>query len=190
MGSLNHEEVKRVISILKSINVVKYGKFTLKDGSISPIYIDLRILPNFPKEFKELMKITTEYLEKLKIDEKIDGIIAPPLAGIPFGVALALNLNKEFYLARMKPKEHGTKKLIEGDISGKRILIVDDVITSGGSKIPIINAIKDNDGIPVALFVFVNRIHSKEELLKFEKEASSKVEFLLSLDDLTETEYK
>lgn len=185
MSNLSQEEITRIISLLSSINVVKYGKFTLKDGTISPIYIDLRILPNFPNEFKELMETTSRYLEQLKLVTKFDGIIAPPLAGIPFGVALALDLKKEFYLARIKPKKHGTKKLIEGDISGKRILIVDDVITSGSSKIPIINAIRDNDGIPVSLFVFVNRIHSKEELLKFENENSIKIESLLSLEDLT-----
>jgi len=185
MSKISQEERDRIISIFCSINVVKYGKFTLKDGTISPIYIDLRILPNFPNEFKEVIETTSRFLKQLNLTSQFDGIIAPPLAGIPFGVALALNLNKEFYLARIKPKKHGTKKLIEGDISGKRILIVDDVISSGSSKIPIINAIRDNNGIPVSLFVFVNRIHSNGELKKFENDNSIKIESLLSLEDLT-----
>ncbi len=188
MSRISQEERERIISIFCSINVVKYGKFTLKDGTISPIYIDLRILPNFPNEFKEVIETTSRFLKRLNLTSQFDGIIAPPLAGIPFGVALALNLNKEFYLARIQPKSHGTKKLIEGDITNKRILIIDDVITSGSSKIPIINTIRDNKGIPISLFVFVNRIHSNDELIKFEHDTRIKINSLLSLDDLINEE--
>ena len=190
MSSLSEETREKLISLLCSVNVVKYGNFTLKDGTHSPIYIDLRILPNFPKEFQEVINITTNYFIQENLVSQFDGIATPPLAGIPFGVAIAIKLNKEFYLTRMKVKSHGTKKLVEGNIENKRIMIVDDVITSGASKIPIINTIRENNGVPTAMFVFVNRIHNKKLLYSFEKENQIRVRYLLSLEDLIDEQSK
>lgn len=184
MTQLSSSMVKKLISIFKETNVVKFGSFELKNGSLSKVYIDLRVLPSYPKEFQETIKIMAN---AVKIDTDIghfDGIIAPPLAGIPLGVALALEMNKEFYLARYKPKTHGTKKLIEGDISKKRIVIVDDVFTTGESKLPIIRAIRDNGGIVDTLAVVINRAPNETDLTKFEELNRVKVHYLLSLEDL------
>ncbi|MFW9993587.1 MAG: orotate phosphoribosyltransferase [Candidatus Odinarchaeota archaeon] len=184
MEMLSPDRKNQLIDVLKKVGVVKFGQFVLKDGSTSSVYVDLRILPNFPEEFQISVKIAAEYLRKQGIADRIDGLVAPPLAGIPLGVALAIELKKEFYLARMEAKEHGTRKLIEGEISNKRILIVDDVITSGGSKVPILNAVRDHGAVTDSLFVFVNRVHSRESLIELEKELNVTVKGLLSLDDL------
>lgn len=181
---LTNSEIQELVKILLKVNVVKFGNFTLKDGSTSPVYIDLRILPNFSKEFKAIIKLTSHYIKRSKLDKKFDGIIAPPLAGIPLGTALALELEKEFYLARIQPKDHGTKKLIEGNIENKRILVVDDVITSGISKLPIFKAISDHGGILAGLFVFVNRIANPKDRITFEKESGLTLNYLLSLEEL------
>ncbi len=182
--NLTNSEIQELVQILQRVNVVQFGNFTLKDGSISPVYIDLRILPNFPQEFKAIIKLTSNYIKRSKLDKKFDAIIAPPLAGIPLGTALALELEKEFYLARIQPKDHGTKKLIEGNIKNKRILIVDDVITSGISKVPILKMISEHDGVLAGLFVFVNRINIHQDQTTFEKQFDLTLNYLLHLDDL------
>lgn len=176
--------VNNLISIFKKVNVVKFGSFELKDGSLSKVYIDLRILPNFPKEFKETVKIMARVIGSETEIEPFDGIIAPPMAGIPLGVALALEMNKEFYLARSKPKKHGTMKLIEGDVSNKRLLVVDDVFTTGQSKVPLLNAIRDHGGIVKTLCVVVNRTPQQEQLIEFEQKNQLRVHHLLLLKDL------
>ena len=176
--------ISELISIFKKSNVVKFGSFELKDGSISKVYIDLRVLPNYPGEFQETIKLMAK---SMKIDTEIgsfDGIISPPFAGIPLGVGLALEMNKEFYLARLKPKTHGTKKLIEGDIAKKRIVIVDDVFTTGESKLPLLRAIRDDGGIVDSMIVVINRTPKEVNLTKFEELHRIKVHYLLSLDDL------
>ena len=182
--ALKDSEIKELVKILQKVNVVQFGNFTLKDGSKSPVYIDLRILPNFPREFKTIIKLTSDFIRRSKLDEKFDGIIAPPLAGIPLGATLALELEKEFYLARIQPKDHGTKKLIEGNIKNKRILVVDDVITSGISKVPILNTITDHEGILAGLFVFVNRMGSSHNQVRIEKQFNVTLNFLLSMEDI------
>jgi len=181
---LSSSIVKNLISIFKKVNVVKYGSFELKDGSLSKVFIDLGILSNYPKEFKETIKIMANSITTNTDIDPFDGIIAPPMAGIPLGVALALELNKEFYLARSKPKKHGTKKLIEGDISKKRLLIVDDIFTTGESKAPLLNSIRDHGGTVKTLFVVINRTPKQEKLLEFEQKYQVKVHYLLSLKDL------
>lgn len=184
MTRLSPPLAKELISTLQKIDVVKFGNFLLKDGSSSSVYIDLRILPNFPNEFQEIINIAADYI---RYNEKIgafDGIIAPPLAGIPLGVALALELHKEFYLGRLQPKNYGTKKLIEGDVLNKRILMVDDVITSGGSKIPLLNAIRSCGAKIDSLFVFINRMPNEESIRKFELQHNITLSYLLSLEDL------
>ncbi|MHA1236870.1 MAG: orotate phosphoribosyltransferase [Candidatus Hodarchaeales archaeon] len=183
MINLKDTEIQELVKILQSVDVLQFGNFTLKDGSISPVYIDLRVLPNFPQEFKAIIKLTSNYMRRSGIDQEFDGIIAPPLAGIPLGTALALELDKDFYLARIQPKNYGTKKLIEGDIKDKRILLVDDVITSGISKEPILKAILDNGGILAGLFVFVNRISSPDQTT-FEKKFDLSLNYLINLKDL------
>jgi orotate phosphoribosyltransferase len=184
MTQLSSSSVKELITIFKETNVVKVGSFELKNGSLSKVYIDLRVLPNYPKGFRQTIKIIANIIRSNTDIGFFDGIIAPPLAGIPLGVALALKLNKEFYLARLQPKKHGTRRLIEGDISKKRILIVDDVLTTGESKIPILNAIRDNGGIVDTLFVVINRIPEKEKLTEFEEQNRVKIHYMLSLEDL------
>ena len=113
-----------------------------------------------------------------------DGIIAPPMAGIPLGVALALEMNKEFYLARSKPKSHGSKKLIEGDISKKRLLVIDDVFTTGESKVPLLKAIRDYGGIVKTMSVVINRTPKQEKLIEFEQKYQVRVHHFLLLKDL------
>ncbi|MFX0087286.1 MAG: orotate phosphoribosyltransferase [Candidatus Hodarchaeota archaeon] len=184
MTQLSSPLVKELITIFKEVNIVKFGSFILKDGSLSRVYIDLRILSNFPKEFKDTAKIMANYIRNDSDIEPFDGIIAPPLAGIPLGVALALELKKEFYLAREKPKKHGTKKLIEGNISEKRILIVDDVFTTGVSKTSLLKAIRDHGGIVNSILVVINRTLKKGKLSEFEKQNRVKVHYLISLEDL------
>ncbi|PWI49008.1 hypothetical protein CEE45_03580 [Candidatus Heimdallarchaeota archaeon B3_Heim] len=182
--NLTNSEIQELVKILQKVNVVQFGSFTLKDGSISPVYIDLRILPNFPNEFKAIIKLTSKYIKRSRLDEEFDGIIAPPLAGIPLGAALALELEKEFYLARIQQKDHGTKKLIEGNIRNKRILLVDDVITSGISKVPILKTILDHEGILAGLFVFVNRINNPQDQTNLEERFDLSLTNLLCLENL------
>lgn len=184
MSSKSSEWKKGLIESLRKIGVVNFGSFKLKDGSVSPVYVDLRILPNFPDVFIQTIRFAAQFLKNTGLEKAIDGLTAPPLAGVPLGAVLAIELNKPFFIARITPKNHGTKKIIEGDVFGKRILIVDDVITSGDSKIPFINSIVDNGGLVENIFVFVNRMRSVDDLKQFKAKNGVEVFSLLTLEDL------
>jgi len=110
-------------------------------------------------------------------------VVAIPLAGIPFGTLIANQLHKPFYLLRKEPKKHGLKKLIEGEIkNGQKILIVDDLISSGFSKLFAVNALREEGANVENLFVFIDR--TSDTLTDFEKDHSIKVHYLINVEDI------
>jgi orotate phosphoribosyltransferase len=164
---------------LEETGALKFGEFTLASGEKSEYYIDLRIIPNFPEAFEKFIEFAVRYIKE---NIEFDGVVAIPLAGIPFGTMIANYLHKPFYILRKEPKKHGLKKMVEGKISkGEKILLIDDLISSGFSKVYAINALREEGANIEDLFVFVDR--TIDELTEFEKEHRIKVHSLINVKD-------
>lgn len=102
---------------------------------------------------------------------------------MPFGIMIASQLNKPFYILRKEPKKHGLKKMIEGEIKkGQKILLVDDLISNGFSKLFAINALREEGAEVENLFVFIDR--TEGDLADFEKQHLIKVHFLVNAKDI------
>ncbi|MHA2037588.1 MAG: orotate phosphoribosyltransferase [Promethearchaeota archaeon] len=169
--------------MLEESGALKFGEFTLASGEKSKYYIDLRIIPNFPEAFDKIIDFAVTYI---KNNIQLEGVVAIPLAGIPFGTMIANRLLKPFYILRKEPKGHGLKKMIEGKIKeGQKILLVDDLISSGFSKLFAINALREEGAAVEDLFVFVDR--TTNTLLDFEREHSIKVHSLINAKDILAT---
>jgi uridine monophosphate synthetase len=117
---------------LHALGAVRFGDFTLKSGKKSPIYIDLRLLVSDPI----LMAAVARALAGIMSGLQYDRIAAIPYGGLPIGQAVALATGKPLLYPRREAKDHGTKKLIEGAFApGETVVVLDDLITTGGSKI-------------------------------------------------------
>jgi len=117
---------------LHALGAVRFGDFTLKSGKKSPIYIDLRLLVSDPRLMGAAARLFQEILAPLRYDR----IAAIPYGGLPIGQAVALATGRPLLYPRREVKEYGTKKAIEGAFTpGETAVVLDDLITTGGSKI-------------------------------------------------------
>lgn len=124
---------------LFDVGAVQLGKFKLHSGKTSRIYLDLRVLVSYPYALRMATAAYGRVLEKLQFDL----IAAPPLAGLPFGTALCLDLDVPLVYPRKAAKSYGTGKEIEGRWQvGQTAIVIDDVITSGDSILQAIVALK------------------------------------------------
>lgn len=117
---------------------VKTGDFTLASGKKSSYYVNVKEVYTEPGVLKEIASRMAKLLE----GKKIDRIAGVALGAVPIAVALGLELGIPFIIIRKDKKDHGTNLQIEGGIKeGDEIIMVEDVVTTGGSVMAGINEI-------------------------------------------------
>ncbi|MBC6996175.1 orotate phosphoribosyltransferase [Neolewinella lacunae] len=127
--------------------------FTWASGLRSPIYCDNRVLLSYPTVRTEVVAGLVELAGQFP---GIEGIAGVATAGIPHGALLADRLGLPFVYIRSKAKEHGQQNQIEGRIEpGQRYLVVEDLISTGGSALQAIAALRAAGGEAIgALAIF------------------------------------
>jgi len=125
-------EDRELLRRLHRIGCIKFGRFRLRDGRESPFYIDLRPLVSHPAELRSVAQSLLRKAQGLEY-----GCLAGiPYAGLPLAVVAALESNVPAIYARKERHNTGTARMVEGEFKlGDVALVLDDVITSGGSKL-------------------------------------------------------
>ena len=130
--SLPNAHRQSLIANLADLEAIKFGSFTLASGIVSPFYIDLRLLVSWPALLAQAATAYAALLAALTCD-RIAGV---PYAALPIGTAVAIESDKPLIYMRKEAKTHGLGKVIEGLWQpGERVVIIEDLITSGGSII-------------------------------------------------------
>jgi len=144
-----HEELVRV---LRSTGAVRFGTFTLASGATSDVYIDIKKAWTDPAC---LSVIARELAERVGAAERLAGM---ELGAVPLVVATALRTGLPYVVVRKAAKEHGTRQRYEGEVpSGCRVLVIEDVSTSGGSSAETVGVIRAAGGLVDRLLVVVDR---------------------------------
>jgi len=164
------EFVKEFAIFLFKNNIIKFGNFTLSSGKKSSYYIDLRLVPSFPHIFRKMIKNLQKLVSEKTGLDNFDSLVSVPTGGLVIGSALAIETVKPLIYVRDKPKDYGTTKSIEGKIfSGMKVILVDDVITTGNSVINAIKQLKDA-GLSISdVYVIINRLEGANNTLELEK---------------------
>src|SRR5689334_20369405 len=121
---MNYErQIAKTLLDIKAVGFALEKPITFKSGIISPVYVDNRRFPFFPKQWKEVIKGFAALSEAKKL--QFDVIAGIETAGIPHSAALGFFLQKPSVFVRKAAKDHGTKKMIEGgDVKGKKVLLI------------------------------------------------------------------
>jgi orotate phosphoribosyltransferase len=163
------EFVKEFATFLHEKGALKFGDFTLTSGNKSSYYVDLRIVPSFPHQFRKMVKHLQSNISANIGLENFDYLVSVPTSGLVIASALAIETVKPIIYVRNKPKDHGTSKTVEGSFEqGKKALMIDDVATTGGSIINAIKSLKESGLVISDTFVIINRMEGASQALESE----------------------
>lgn len=152
--------------ILLRTGSLKFGTFKLASGILSSYYVDLRLLPGDPEAFHRAINFYRAVVEP-SLAKRIQRLAGIPTAGIAYAAVLAFNLSKPFLYVRKETKEHGRERRIEGLLMpGDKVLVLDDVATTGKNIIEAVEAIRGEGGVVEDAVVLLDRQQGAKENLR------------------------
>lgn len=183
------------LELALELEVIQFGEFTLKSGRVSPYFFNAGEF-NTGYAAAKLSRCYAAAIADLNLE--FDVLFGPAYKGIPL-VALASaalaehhDLDYPFAYNRKEAKDHGEGGAVVGaSLSGRRVLIVDDVITAGTAIKEVASVIKEAGGTPIGVLVALDReeigsrarIPAKEQL---EEEIGLSIHSIVSLTDFVE----
>lgn len=173
--SLVDKAQKRLLELVREY-AYRYSPdapFQLASGRVSPHYVDLRALLCIPEALVLTGAIIFERIKQFECESNthVDAIGGPAVGSIPIASAVAYYSHEasepiETFFVRKEPKAHGLRKWVEGHSSaGSNVVIVDDVVTTGGSTLNAIKAAQEQGFRVVKIFVLVDRLEGGNEEL-------------------------
>jgi orotate phosphoribosyltransferase len=159
--------MKQVGILLIKNSAIKFGDYILASGKKSPYYIDLRQTISSPITMDWIGNSLTRIVINEIGKDKIDKILGVPTAGVPFATVVSQKLAIPLIYYRQARKEHGVRKKIEGILDrNDRVLIIDDLITTGESVIESSEVVRDQGGVVNELVVLLDREQGGKERLR------------------------
>ena len=138
------------------------GEFRLRSGVIADQYFDKYLFESDP----ELLRLIGEALEPL-VPPEVDGLAGLELGGVPLAVVLSQFTGLPTFFVRKQPKGYGTRRLAEGgDVAGRRLAVVEDVVTTGGAVLTSCHALAERGADVKHVLCVIDREAGGPEHLK------------------------
>lgn len=174
----SHHQQRELIIGLAELGALQFGDFTLASGKRSSLYVDLRLLVSQPSLMQTAARAYARLLERLDCD-RIAGI---PYAALPIGAAVSLVSGVPLIYNRKETKSHGLGKDIEGIWQpGERVVVIEDVITTGGSIVRSVELFRSAGLVVEDAVVLLDRQQGGVENLQ---KAGIRVHSVLALDEV------
>ena len=179
------EFAKEFSAFLYEKKIIRFGDFTLASGKKSPYYIDLRLVPSYPIYYRKMIKGLQNIIAEDVGFENFHSLVSVPTGGLVVAASLAIEIVKPIIYVRKEAKEHGTGKAVEGvTCQDMKLLMIEDVVTSGGSVINAIKSIKDEKMTVTDTYAVVDRMEGATEALQAE---GVKLHSLLTIKQIAES---
>jgi orotate phosphoribosyltransferase len=179
------EFAKEFSAFLYEKKIIRFGDFTLASGKKSPYYIDLRLVPSYPIYYRKMIKGLQNIIAEDVGLENFHSLVSVPTGGLVVAASLAIEIVKPIIYVRKEAKEHGTGKAVEGvTCQDMKLLMIEDVVTSGGSVINAIKSIKDEKMQVTDTYAIVDRMEGATEALQNE---GVKLHSLLTIKQIAES---
>lgn len=175
----------KVAEILLDIGAVLFSRnkpFKFDSGILSPVYVDTRVIISYPKERKFVIDQMVKKIKEIGIPDVIGGIAT---AGIPHAAWIAQELNLPMIFIREQPKDHGRGKQVEGVLKrGQKVLIIEELISTGGTSVNIIAAVRKLGGkVTDEISIYTHNL--KESVENF-KHAEVKLHYLTDTKEVAQ----
>jgi uridine monophosphate synthetase len=179
MSHTQYEEIRNIIwqeekkYLMKKVSfdlilndALKIGDYILFSGKKSPYYVDLRQAISDPITMDLIANSLARIIENEIGRNQFDKILGVPTAGVPFTTIVCQKLAIPMLYYRKERKEHGVRKKIEGKMEkNDRILMIDDLITTGKSVIQAAEAAREQGGLVTELVVLLDREQGGREFI-------------------------
>lgn len=130
---------ERLFALLMEVKALQFGEFTLASGKKSPFYLDLRLIISNP----ELLLLSGQLLAEQVADIPAQRLAAVPYGALPVGSVAAVKAGLPLLYTRKKEKKHGGRRQVEGHHErGDRVVVVEDLVTTGGSLLQAVNLLR------------------------------------------------
>jgi orotate phosphoribosyltransferase len=139
-----------IAALLRAAGAVEYGDFTLASGERSTYYLDIKTAVTDPFLLGTIGREITQIAS-------FDQVAGVAVGGIPIAVATALAAGKRYAIIRSAEKTHGKSGTIIGAVSGRKVLLVEDVTTSGGSALYGVRVLREAGAIVETVITVVDR---------------------------------
>jgi len=153
-------EHDRLLELLATRSV-RRGQFTLASGRQSTLYIDARLTTMSPEGLSVIGPLGVSALAGSGWNVQAVGGLTLGADPVSYAISYASATNQRplrAFTVRKQAKEHGTGKLIEGPFrAGDRVAVIEDVITTGGSAIKAIEAVRETGGVVAGVLALVDR---------------------------------
>lgn len=154
-----------IVLNLYRVGVIRFGDFILASGRRSQYYFDFRVLPSYPELYSKVINLWLDTLRNYNLG--FEGVVGIASAGIVHAAVLGFLMRKPIGYVRTERKDHGTSKLVEGNVKGLKVIVVDDVVTTGGTLVRAYNILKEEGVEVVAFTVILDREEGAVENLKY-----------------------
>ena len=153
------------------------GEFTLRSGRTSSYYLDKYLFETEPDILAALGERFAEH-----VDEQVDRVAGAELGGIPLVTATAMATGRPMVLIRNQKKDYGTARQLEGKLEpGDRVLIVEDVATTGGQVLEAANVLRQAGATVAGIVAVIDRQEGAREHIE---QAGFRFDALLTKGDL------